>query len=425
MNRLSPLQIAVALAIVLVGAGASMLFAGAGWEAALVSAAAGILAIVVLIDRAPPATAEVIGEGAGHDDILDNPDFEGLIEAISEPILVSARGKVVRANRAAQRLLGGHIVGEDVRIAIRHPAAAERLASTAPMAEPVTISLAGLGTRDQRWEMRIAPLADMPGEARRLVHLIDRSGAYAAEKMRVDFVANASHELRTPLAAILGFIETLTDPKAGAEADTRGRFLKIMDGEARRMQRLVDDLMSLSRVEAEKYRAPDAAVDLSVLLAEVIDVFRQSHGERGQEIVASVDAEVPAVQGDAAQLSQLIHNLVGNSIKYGRAGTPITVRLTRNNVHMVRLAVTDEGEGIAPDHLPRLTERFYRVDSGRSRAMGGTGLGLAIVKHVVERHRGRLDIASVIGRGTTVAILLPVAEEVAAKNIGQDTPHSA
>jgi two-component system phosphate regulon sensor histidine kinase PhoR len=425
MNRLSPLQIAVALAIVLVGAGASMLFAGAGWEAALVSAAAGILAIVVLIDRAPPATAEVIEESAEHDDILDNPDFEGLIEAISEPILVSARGKVARANRAAQRLLGGHIVGEDVRIAIRHPAAAERLASTAPMAEPVTISLAGLGTRDQRWEMRIAPLADTPGEARRLVHLIDRSGAYAAEKMRVDFVANASHELRTPLAAILGFIETLTDPKAGAEADTRGRFLKIMDGEARRMQRLVDDLMSLSRVEAEKYRAPDAAVDLSVLVAEVIDVFRQSHGERGQEIVASVDAEVPAVQGDAAQLSQLIHNLVGNSIKYGRAGTPITVRLTRNNVHMVRLAVTDEGDGIAPDHLPRLTERFYRVDSGRSRAMGGTGLGLAIVKHVVERHRGRLDIASVIGRGTTVAILLPVAEEVAAKSIGQDTPHSA
>ncbi|CAN5304335.1 hypothetical protein BH10PSE12_BH10PSE12_31210 [soil metagenome] len=411
MNRLSPIQVAVALAIVLAGAGAAMLFAGAGWDAALVSAAAGFLAIVVLADRAPPATADVIGEGAGHDDILDNPDFEGLIEAISEPLLISARSKVVRANRAAQRLLGAHIVGEDVRIAIRHPAAAERLASTAPMAEPVAISLAGLGTRDQRWEMRIAPLADMPGEARRLVHLIDRSGAHAAEKMRVDFVANASHELRTPLAAILGFIETLADPKAGADEETRGRFLKIMDGEARRMQRLVDDLMSLSRVEAEKYRAPDAAVDLSALIAEVVDVFRQSHGERGQEIVANIDAQVPPVQGDRAQLSQLLHNLVGNSIKYGRVGTPITVRLSIGNAHMVRLAVADEGEGIAPDHLPRLTERFYRVDSGRSRAMGGTGLGLAIVKHVVERHRGRLDIASVIGRGTTVTILLPVAED--------------
>jgi two-component system phosphate regulon sensor histidine kinase PhoR len=410
MNRLTPAQIAVALVIIIAGAG-GILAIGGNWQSALVSLAAGGLAMVVLADRAPPATAAVVHEPVAQQDILDNPDFEGVLEAVSEPMLVSARGKVARANRAAQRLLGSHIVGEDVRIAIRHPAAAERLSSAAPLAEPVSINLVGLGSRDQRWEMRIAPLAGDPGEARRLVHLIDRSGTHAAEKMRVDFVANASHELRTPLAAILGFIETLTDPKAGAEEETRGRFLKIMDGEARRMQRLVDDLMSLSRVEAEKYRVPDAAVDLGALIAEVVDVFRQSHGERGLDVISAVDEDVPAVQGDRAQLSQLLHNLVGNSIKYGRAATPITVRLLQNNAHMVRLAVTDEGEGIAPDHLPRLTERFYRIDSGRSRAMGGTGLGLAIVKHVVERHRGRLDIASVMGRGTTVTILLPVAED--------------
>lgn len=414
MNRLSATQITVAACIVCAGALATILLAGGGWQGALIAAAAGFLAIVVMVDRAPPPTAALIAEGPDPDDILSHPDFDTLLEAVSEPMLVSARGKVLRANRAALRLLGAHIVGEDVRIAIRHPAAAERLASNAPLPEPVTIELAGLGTRDQRWEMRIAaldgPTSRLASDSRRLVHLIDRSGTHAAERMRVDFVANASHELRTPLAAILGFIETLSDPDMGAEKETRLRFLKIMDGEARRMQRLVDDLMSLSRIEAEKHRAPDAAVDLPALIYEVIDVFRQSHGERGQEIVAVIEPGVLPVQGDRAQLSQLLHNLVGNSVKYGRAGTPITVRLAQGSPHMMRLSVADEGEGIAPDHLPRLTERFYRVDSGRSRAMGGTGLGLAIVKHVVERHRGRLDIASVMGKGTTVTILLPAAE---------------
>ena len=227
--------------------------------------------------------------------------------------------------------------------------------------------------------------------------------------MRVDFVANASHELRTPLAGILGFIETLADPELGKDVETRKRFLKIMDGEARRMQRLIDDLISLSRIEAEKYRLPEAAVDLSELTAEVVGVFRTSNGDRGREVEMEITPGLPAIQGDRAQLSQLIHNLVGNSVKYGRPGTPIHVTLGEGPSGMVRLSVADEGEGIGPDHLPRLTERFYRVDSGRSRAMGGTGLGLAIVKHIVERHRGRLDISSVLGKGTNVSILLPGA----------------
>ncbi|CAN5171072.1 hypothetical protein BH11PSE5_BH11PSE5_10500 [soil metagenome] len=419
MNRTSMIQILVASAVIVAGAIATWLLAGQ-WETAAISAAAGGLALFILTDRAPPPTAATMedpapGEGA---DILDNPDFNALLEGISEPVLVAARGKVVRANRPALRLLGAHIVGEDARIAIRHPAAAERLASPGLMSEPVSINLVGLGTREQRWEMRIAPLSSPDGhegvgENRRIVHLMDRTGSYAAERMRVDFVANASHELRTPLAAILGFIETLTDPTAGAETETRGRFLKIMDGEARRMPRLVDDLMSLSRIEAEKYRTPDDSIDLRELVAEVVAVFRDSHGARGQEVVAHIDGDTAAVQGDRAQLSQVLHNLVGNSAKYARPGTPIVVTLTPGASGMVRLSVADEGEGIGPDHLPRLTERFYRVDSGRSRAMGGTGLGLAIVKHIVERHRGRLDIASIVGKGTTITILLPVAEEVA------------
>src|SRR5690606_38405668 len=159
---------------------------------------------------------------------LDHPDFEPFLEAISDPVMLIERGRIVRANRAAQRLLGGHIEGEDARLAIRHPAAAERLANSTPMAEPIMIELVGLGIREQRWHMHLAPFGAVSAMLR-LVHLVDRSGTYAAEKMRVDFVANASHELRTPLAGILGFIETLADPELGKDVETRNRFLGIME----------------------------------------------------------------------------------------------------------------------------------------------------------------------------------------------------
>ncbi len=172
------------------------------------------------------------------------------------------------------------------------------------------------------------------------------------------------------------------------------------------MQRLVEDLISLSRIEAEKYRLPDRAVDLAALIGEVRTELHDGQDGRG-DIVADIEADVPPVAGDQAQLSQVLHNLIGNAKKYGRAGAPVSVRLWRDQTNMVRISVADQGDGIAPEHIPRLTERFYRVDPGRSRAAGGTGLGLAIVKHIVERHRGRLDIASTVGKGTTVTILLP------------------
>jgi two-component system phosphate regulon sensor histidine kinase PhoR len=414
MNRLTASQITASLAVLLLAAGGALMI-GAEPIDIILPVLAGLAVLVIAAgggqeqaEESPAAPTEIA-------DIMAHPGARNLLEGISDPLMLIERGRIISANRAAQRLLGAHIEGEDARIAIRHPAAAERLASLAPMAEPMMIELVGLGTRDQRWQMRIAPVGE-DGQVRRLVHLADHSGAHAAEKMRVDFVANASHELRTPLAGILGFIETLADPDLGKDDETRQRFLKIMDGEARRMQRLIDDLISLSRIEAEKYRAPDSAVDLSGLVAEVVGVFRASHGERGREVEMDIAPDLPDVQGDRAQLSQLLHNLIGNSIKYGRAGTPIRVILNEGPSGMTRLSVADEGEGIGPDHLPRLTERFYRVDSGRSRAVGGTGLGLAIVKHIVERHRGRLDIASVPGKGTTISILLPrvAGEEKAA-----------
>ena len=373
-------------------------------EAALIVLVTGIVAVLVALGPTASSTDE-----AGKDEsVSETPGAlpaEELIEAIIEPVLVIAHHHVAMANSAARALLGQHILGEDVRLAIRHPAAAERLLNPQATLPASPIHLVGLGTRDQRWEMRIHSVS---GD-RQVVHLIDRSGSYATERMRVDFVANASHELRTPLASLIGYAETLGE-EAGDDPDVRARFLKIMSDEARRMQRLIDDLMSLSRIEAEKYRAPDQSVDLIALVEEVRTELCATARERAADLMTDV-ADVPPVRGDRAQLSQLLHNIIGNAMKYGRPGTPVKVVLRPDGDAMARIAVSDEGEGIAAEHIPRLTERFYRVDSGRSRALGGTGLGLAIVRHVVERHRGRLDIASTVGKGTTVTVLLPFASQ--------------
>lgn len=336
--------------------------------------------------------------------LLDQPEIDALIEALPQPAFLVSEGRIARANRATLTLLGNHVLGQDVRLAIRHPAVTQHLVGGHAGTESACMELVGIGTGDQSWEIRITPLSP----ARQLVLLTDQSARRAAEKMRVDFVANASHELRTPLAGILGFIETLNDREVGADVATRERFLSIMDGEARRMQRLVDDLMSLSRIEAEKFRKPEQRIDLCALVQETADVLTTGSNLRADDIALDLDLGCPSIHGDQAQLSQLIHNLISNALKYGRPGTPVTVTVLRDGPDAIRLSVADEGDGIAPEHLPRLTERFYRVDPSRSKAAGGTGLGLAIVKHIVERHRGRLQIESVVGQGTTVGIMLPV-----------------
>ncbi len=367
-------------------------------QGAVVTLVGGIAAALVAAgtgDDALAPTASVATASTILDDVLD---------AIVAPVLLVQNGRVTLANAAARTLLGAHILGEDARVAIRHPAAAERLGSPGPIDDARPIELVGLGTRDQRWEMRLSEASD----GQRIVHLVDQTGNYAAERMRIDFVANASHELRTPLASILGFIETLRE-EAGEDAEVRARFLKVMDDEARRMQRLVEDLISLSRIEAEKFRLPDQAVDLAQLVEDTREELAEAAGDRGHDLVATIDPDLEAVSGDRVQLSQMLHNLIGNAMKYGRAGTPVTVELKRDPAGMLRLSIRDEGDGIAAVHIPRLTERFYRADAGRSRSLGGTGLGLAIVKHIVERHRGRLDIASQVGVGTTVVVILPPA----------------
>ena len=231
-------------------------------EASLVVLVGAVAAVLIAADSgglAPPRTQP--REAYAR---RETPEISEVIEAVIEPILIVQDSRVAAANRAARKLLGAHILGEDVRLAIRHPAAAERLISPDDTAAHAPIHLVGLGTREQRWEMRIQSV----GGRMRIVHLVDRTGSYATDRIRVDFVANASHELRTPLASLLGFIETLREG-AGEEPETRERFLRVMFDEARRMRRLIDDLISLSRIEAEKYRVPDQSVDLGELIEEV------------------------------------------------------------------------------------------------------------------------------------------------------------
>lgn len=337
--------------------------------------------------------------------ISSHPQLQAFIDASADAILMVENARVSAANQVALRLLGGNIVGQNVRMAFRHAGAIERLSDPDAQHSGHPIRLTGIGQKNQMWDMRIQTM----GPGQKIVHLADRSGTQAAEKMRVDFVANASHELLTPLAAIKGFIETLDDPAAGDDPATRSRFLGIMAQETDRMQALVRDLMSLSRIEAEKYDPPQTPVDFAHIIVETVNHIRNSQKDRGTDITLDITADLPPVIGDAGQLRQLASNIINNAMKYGRAGTPVAVSLMRSRSGaMLNFAVADEGDGIAPEHLPRLTERFYRVDSGRSRLVGGTGLGLSLVKHIVDRHRGHLEIRSTVGKGTIVSILLPL-----------------
>ena len=377
----------------------------AGVSVVAISALAAIALIASAITDPEPAPRRDPAAEQAPLPLHLHPQFPNLFDALPMPLLLVSAAQVRAANRAARQLLGAFIVGADVRTAIRHPAAADRLANPRSDGGGGTIDLVGVGRPGERWEMRTFPLAD----GSRLVGLTDLTARDAVERMRADFVANASHELRTPLAAILGFVETLSDPEAGGDAVLRQRFLGVMDKEARRMQRLVEDLLSISRIEASKGYLPEDILDLGNLARDVVAELNSGGSDRAADIALVIEDAAP-VRADTAQLSQLLHNIIGNAMKYGRAESPIMVRIAASGAQMVELSVADRGDGIPADALPRLTERFYRVDSARSRTLGGTGLGLAIVKHVVERHRGRLDIESQEGEGTTVRVRLPLAK---------------
>jgi two-component system phosphate regulon sensor histidine kinase PhoR len=346
--------------------------------------------------------AEIDMMEAGVGAIGEGP-LRDLIEALPEPALIVAAGLVRTSNAAARKLLGEGIEEQAIREAVRHPAAVERLLTANPQAAEEA-ELIGLGEAKRRWTMSVAPIE---GGAL-FIRFADRSEAHAAERMRVDFVANASHELRTPLATLVGYSETLREAGDTLDEATRERFTIIVHDEARRMQRLVEDLISLSRIEAEKFSAPTDAVPLRPLVEEAIGNARYPKGAPTGTLKLDAEPDLPSVAGERNEIQQLLDNLISNALRYGRRGGPVTVRVARER-DMVRVTVSDEGEGIPAKHIPRVTERFYRVDPSRSRSLGGTGLGLSIVKHIVERHRGRLKIESEVGRGTSVHVLLPVA----------------
>jgi two-component system phosphate regulon sensor histidine kinase PhoR len=330
------------------------------------------------------------------------------IDSLTDPVLITRGTLVEAANAPARALFGRRLEGSDLRLTVRHPALLDALDEVLAAAVTVEREIAGLAGDNRSYRLRAQPDAD----GRCLLLLDDTTQAKVTERMRVDFVANASHELRTPLATLTGFIETLQGPAAEDEP-ARLRFLAIMAQEADRMRRLLDDLMSLSRIELDKFVRPTQAMELAGLVAEVGRTLAMRLEADQRQLLIAEPAALPRVIADRDQVLQVLHNLVSNSLKYGRTGTPIRVSLVAEPdaqaATQVRVSVADEGEGIAPEHLPRLTERFYRVDSQRSRSMGGTGLGLAIVKHIVERHRGRLEIDSRLGEGTRISFSLPVA----------------
>jgi two-component system phosphate regulon sensor histidine kinase PhoR len=336
-----------------------------------------------------------------------------ILDRLPDPVIVLADDRTVRrANQAAQAAFG-----EDMPAVLRHPGMRAAIDKALAGGQAQTAEL-GLAAPVQR-ELQASivpidpPLAD-GGQI--LVVLSDRTRERVIERMRADFVANVSHELRTPLASLIGFTETLRGPAAD-DKPAQQRFLGIMAEQGERMNRLIDDLLSLSRIELTEHRPPSERLDLRDLLPRLVATFEPRLAERRVRLALRIDEDLPSVAGDADQLAQVLQNLLDNALKYGRDGGVLTVTATRARPAGqwparpgIVVSVADQGSGIPRQHLPRLTERFYRVDKGRSRAVGGTGLGLAIVKHIVNRHRGQLLIESEEGQGTTVTIWLPLSQ---------------
>ena len=324
---------------------------------------------------------------------------------------IGPEARILAVNEGARRLFGDQIVGRHHVAIIRQPMLLDAIeACQKDRTSREARYLSTEARRDMTWIAHVRPTGDVGGV---LVVLEDRTATEEAGQMRRDFVANVSHELKTPLTALLGFIETLQGA-ARKDPEAQARFLQIMEREAHRMNRLVDDLMSLNRVESEERVRPSARVDLA---AQTLSALRALAplAERHDITIETRGLDAPVmVLGAADQLAQVVTNLVENAIKYAGRGKRVTVGLVPSaHDPMVMgpaaiLSVSDTGAGVAPEEIPRLTERFYRVDTHRSRALGGTGLGLAIVKHILNRHRGRLEIDSAPGQGATFRVLLPV-----------------
>ncbi len=335
-----------------------------------------------------------------------------VIAALPEPVfIIDAEERLVAANAPARALAPSMRFGEPLSRSMRSPDMLDAVGRVLAGGEAEKISWAERLPLERWFEAHVAPMRIKGYAAAAIISLRDLTEAHRIERMRVDFVANASHELRTPLASLLGFVETLQGPARNDEG-ARDKFLRIMREQAQRMARLVDDLLSLSRIEQHMHVRPAEPVDLTLLVAHIVDTLAPVAEDNGVPLQLDLAPNV-IVPGDRDELARVIENLVENALKYGRSETgqkPVEVSLVRHGATAIFL-VRDHGPGLAAEHLPRLTERFYRVDAGKSRAKGGTGLGLAIVKHIVLRHRGRLAIESQLGEGSLFRVILPAVDE--------------
>src|SRR6201996_2640822 len=407
-------------------------------HSAIILLAAGMaLAVLVVFGELSPLRASAVFACIAaaalvpwrlHQDAASREDVRGaipveaaavsaVVDGMPDPaVLLDRAGRVIHLNTAAAQLAPALRKNELAQFALRSPEIITALREAIATTEVRRTTYLDHAPVDRWMELIITPVpvpAAFGGiDKCMLMTFHDQTPLRRVEEMRADFVANASHELRTPLAALSGFIDTLQGP-ARDDPKARERFLGIMHNQATRMARLIDDLLSLSRVELSAHVRPDTLVDIVPIIRQVIDGLEALAGERQVEVNVDLP-ETPAwIAGEREELMRLFENLVENALKYGASGGKVNVSLaaatTGEGQPELRVLVRDFGPGIAPEHLPRLTERFYRVDVGDSRAQGGTGLGLSLVKHIVSRHRGRLLIESVLKNGATFTACFPQA----------------
>ncbi len=348
--------------------------------------------------------------------------IESLIAGLPGPAIVLDRdGRVIAFNEGALGLAPAMRRGDPALISLRMPELVNAIRRASRRREPQRVEFFERVPRDRWYEAFVRPVRLAAGEGvpsdLLLMTFNDLTPLRRVEEMRADFIANASHELRTPLASLLGFIETLQG-RAKDDKPAREKFLAIMQTQATRMARLIDDLLSLSRIELNAHLQPSTPVDLASIVRQVVDGLHMLARDREVEIKVSLPAEPLVVLGERDELIRALENLVENALKYGAAGKRVDVTLaagqTRAGLSEARLTVRDFGPGIPPEHLPRLTERFYRVDVADSRQQGGTGLGLALVKHILNRHGGRLTIDSTPGEGASFCMHVPLSTAQAA-----------
>jgi two-component system phosphate regulon sensor histidine kinase PhoR len=418
-RRLQPLQ---RFRFILVGAG---LVLGGFWAIGIVGLWPAVACFVLVVAAALIGIGRVEAEriAVSGDDRqalrVGDPLIEAVLAGLPDPVVaLNARGEVVALNAHAGAIAPALRRGEPVSLALRNPEVIEAIRRAAASGAVQRVEFF-VRVPVERWhEAIVTPIEIVSGvpllrEQLLLMTLHDLTPLRRVEEMRADFVANASHELRTPLAALSGFIETLRG-SARDDAEARDRFLAIMQAQATRMARLIDDLLSLSRIELNAHLRPVKEVDVVAIVRQVVDGLQMLARDRGVDVNVEMPVDQLMVLGDRDELLRALENLVENALKYAASGKRVDVLLevgdSAAGMREARIAVKDYGPGIAPEHLPRLTERFYRVDVADSRAQGGTGLGLALVKHVLNHHGGRLSIESVVGLGATFTAHLPLAE---------------